>query len=286
MVRKMGTFDLGAYARAIYMFEENLIRKGIEHMRKVSSSHGSAAVHCVMGKIQSMNTRSHRKALLAVRGHAILDDWFTTIKRMDRMWPRSLTQVEGTKQCVGALCWHFFGDAMSTEIHTIKKRLGVRELSRWYFAEWARREGKTMQMCIIVSTTMYVASHMWFLVYSNGGRASKNFHSRVLCMLFYLCDGKRERFAEVNKETIQFRSLRELGITPATLKSYPSSPYVRASPPPPFSHFTHHSLSIFLGISLYFLGGGVWKKREWRRGFFAGIRRRVCFHWPIDLRVC
>lgn len=93
MVRESVAFDLGTYARALYRREEDATRLTFKRMWAASKEHGSAAVHHFMGGIANMNTRTHRRALCGVRGHAILDDWFKAARRMDKEFPRSLTQV-------------------------------------------------------------------------------------------------------------------------------------------------------------------------------------------------
>lgn len=232
MVRQTGLWDLGAYAEACYLEQEDHVKRSLHQMHR-ASSYQNPALALFKQQVDTTNTEQQRVDARARLGHAVLDSWFECVRRTDKRWPRSETQIKGTNMVLGSLCWFFFGESMEQEMNNIKKRLNIQELDRWYFAEWARREGKTMMMCLIVAITMYVASHIWFLVYSNGGRASKSFHARVFGIVNYLCDGRRDTFIEINKETVQIRSLHELGPVKAALKSYPSSPNVRPLPKKP-----------------------------------------------------
>lgn len=247
--KKMGvrrrelTFDIRLYAKALYKKRERASQQLLNSLRHTVQTNPS--VDRAVAAIESMNTKNMHLQTQAVKGHAILDDILVTLERMDLRYPRSITQVDGTHFCLASLAWHFFGDSIYQEMLTIMRRLGVTELSLWYFAEWARREGKTMEMCIVTSTVMYVVDEETFLVYSNGGRASKSFHSRVMEMLLYLSKGDHSRFKEWNSETIRFAGLHK-GDRPACLKSFPSNPDVCTLlfPPPPPLH-THTLMKLW-----------------------------------------
>ena len=200
-----------------------------------------------MSKIENMQTRQSLIADKGVVGHRILDKIFSSLELMDNPiggWPRSLTQKRGTRMCLASLCWHFFEEAIYDQMYNIMKRLKVDELSRWYFAEWPRREGKTMMMCIVNAVVIYVAGGETFLVYSNGGRASKSYRARVIQMLLFLCKHDYSRFDEFNQETTTFNSL--IGGS-STIKCFPSSPDVSYKntlpfPPPPCTYTHTHKL--------------------------------------------
>lgn len=218
------SFDLSQYGLALYQRKEKEIKSYLSQTRKMTRVNPDIGE--ILFRFTNMNSKTARISAAGQRGHAILDDMFKTLERMDQRYPRSLTQIEGCRMCLGSLSWHFFGEAIYAEMPLILKRLKVTELSRWYFAEMPRREGKTMLMCILTACTMYIVDDESFLVYSNGGRASNSYHNQVFEMLLFLCGDDHTRFQEYNAETIRFTGLHK-GQKASMLKCFPSSPDVR-----------------------------------------------------------
>lgn len=255
-----GEFDICSYANSICIEEYKELQTMVESVNNITKDSMNPMVNKYVTSIRNMQTRSMLIAEKAVKGHRILDYIFKAFERLDspNRWPRSPTQVKGSMLCLASLCWHFFEESIYDQMKIIMKRLNVFELSRWYFAEWPRRAGKTMQMCLLCAAILYVAPGETILVYSNGKRASDSFRAKVLEMLLYLCNYDNNCFDVKNKECLIFKTV--LGGGKSIIKCFPSNPDVSVNILPSF----HHSIILlfFLSIENHKIGYLPHKKKR------------------------